>query len=132
VSFGKLAALWFGLMAMLAIGDLVIMRSLLSPSAPGELHQTEVAGGRLVLAQSDGNGRAVNSDQPSPPEQPLTTETTPSADVGPMPGETQVAASPQEQPVPTTPPPAASSSPTPRPGVSFVPGQPMVDTNPSR
>ncbi|HSI19607.1 MAG TPA: hypothetical protein VK980_17695 [Sphingomonas sp.] len=132
MSFGKLAALWFGLMAMVAIGDLIIMRSLLSPSAPGELHQTEVAGGRLVLPQTDGNGRAVNGDQPPPPEPPSTAETPPSADVAPLSGETQVAGSPQEQPVPTTPPPAASSSPTPRPGVSFVPGQPMVDTNPSR
>jgi hypothetical protein len=132
VSFGKLAALWFGLVAILGVGDLLIMRSLLSPSAPGELHRTEVAGGRLVLPQADGNARAGNSE----PEPPLPAETAPTTEVGPLPAETQLPGYSQEQAVgttePTIPAPVASSSPIPRTGVSFVPGQPMVDPNPSR
>lgn len=136
VSFGKLAALWFGLVAILGIADLLIMRSLLSPSVPGELHRTEVDGGRLVLPQGDGTARAGNSDLPSQPEQPLPAEAPPTVDVGPLPAESQVAGSSQEQAVgtsdPTTPPHPASPPAAPRTGVSFVPGQPMVDPNPSR
>ena len=136
MSFGKLAALWFGLVAILGVGDLLIMRSLLAPSVPGELHRTEVDGGRLVLPQADGTAQSGNGDLPSPPEPPPPAETTPTADVGPLPAESQVAGSSQEQAVgtsdPTTPPHAVSPPPAPRTGVSFVPGQPMIDPNPSR
>jgi hypothetical protein len=136
VSFRKLAALLFGLVAIMAIANLVIMRSVLPSVDTGPQGRTGVAGGQIVLSDADRRARAGNSDLPPLPEPPTPATAAPAVDLAPMPAESPVATSAQ-QPASVAPEPATSSHPAPPPptartGVSFTPGQPMIDPNPSR
>lgn len=144
-----MATLLFGLAGLLALISFTVLPnapSLVSLGGSGGGHvvvshdpsedSTEIANRRVAEALArkaaepvnlaPGPGEAVSFGDPgaSSPVQMAASDEMPAADQGHAPQ--QIAAAPSQ---PAAPPPARVQA---APQVSFVPGQPMMDTNPSR
>nr|WP_299853983.1 hypothetical protein [Sphingomonas bacterium] len=151
MSFGKMATLLFGLAGLLALVSFTVLPA--APSLGGGSSSSSSSGGHVVTSHTDPSedpainanrrleeararraalpvdfgaapGEAVSFGDPASPTAASTSDELPSAGQDRVPQ--QPGAAPGQPAAPRAPQVQAA------PPVSFVPGQPMIDTNPSR